>query len=107
VSRRLCAKGRQPIRQDLVKLLGIESLNIQVAAICVYHAVCGDGGRALEGSSIKVRCAFVDGISGRIVSTRCNEWRRFGARLRQRAHEIDVVITRAHCVWRTVAGAVR
>src|SRR5947209_18458665 len=35
--RRLCAKGGQPIRQDLVKLLGIESLNIQVGAICVYH----------------------------------------------------------------------
>src|ERR1700732_915391 len=35
--RRLCAKGRQPIRQDLVKLLGIESLQIKVAAICVYH----------------------------------------------------------------------
>src|SRR5258707_1041705 len=36
--RRLCAKGQQPIRQDLVKLLGIESLNIRVAAICVYHS---------------------------------------------------------------------
>jgi len=38
--RRLCAKGRQPIRQDLVKLLGIESLNIRVAAVCVYHSFC-------------------------------------------------------------------
>src|SRR5277367_1697109 len=35
--RRLCAKARQPIQQDLVKQLGIGSLNIQVAAICVYH----------------------------------------------------------------------
>src|SRR6267154_2232068 len=52
--RRLCAKGRQPIRQDLVKLLGIESLNIQVAAICVYHTFVETAGRALEGSSIKV-----------------------------------------------------
>src|SRR5258705_7806287 len=52
--RRLCAKGRQPIRQDLVKLLGIESLNIQVAAICVYHTFVETAVRALEGSSIKV-----------------------------------------------------
>src|SRR6266403_1563319 len=50
--RRLCAKGRQPIRQDLVKLLGIDSLNIRVAEIR----------RSVEAG----------------------------------AHEIDVVITRAH-----------
>src|SRR5437868_11552759 len=35
--RRLCAKGRQPLQQELVKMLGIAELNIQVAAICVYH----------------------------------------------------------------------
>src|SRR5579859_7390116 len=35
--RRLCAKGRQPIQHELVKLLDIEELNIKVAAICVYH----------------------------------------------------------------------
>src|ERR1700680_2928074 len=33
--RRLCAKGRQPIGHELVKQLGMEGLNIQVAAICV------------------------------------------------------------------------
>src|SRR5215510_1970653 len=32
--RRLCAKGRQPIQSALVKALGIEDLEIQVAAIC-------------------------------------------------------------------------
>src|SRR6202521_2432463 len=52
--RRLCAKGRQPIRQDLVKLLGIESLNIRVAAICVYHSFVETALRALEGSGIEV-----------------------------------------------------
>src|SRR6202166_2163887 len=30
---RLCAKGRQPIQHELVKQLGVEGLNIQVAAI--------------------------------------------------------------------------
>src|SRR6202165_878710 len=35
--RRLCAKGKQPIQHELVKRLGIENLDIQVAAICVYH----------------------------------------------------------------------
>ena len=35
--RRLCAKAKQPIQQELVKQLGIEELNIKVAAVCVYH----------------------------------------------------------------------
>src|SRR5881227_30018 len=48
--RRLCAKARQPIQHELVKLLGIESLNIQVAAVCVYHRFVETARRALEGS---------------------------------------------------------
>src|ERR1700738_5567536 len=52
--RRLCAKGRQPIRQDLMKLLGIESLNIRAGAICVYHSFVETARKALEGSGIQV-----------------------------------------------------
>src|SRR5271163_1217557 len=36
--RRLCAKARRPIQQDVVRLLGIGELNIRVAAVCVYHS---------------------------------------------------------------------
>src|SRR5258708_16892926 len=64
--RRLCAKGRQPIRQDLAKLLGIESLQIKVAAICVYHSFVETARHALEGSGIKVAAGstgFPPGIS--------------------------------------------
>ena len=35
--RRLCAKGRHPLQQELEQKLGIEELEIKVAAICVYH----------------------------------------------------------------------
>src|SRR6201997_4686590 len=35
--RRLCAKARQPIQQDLAQKLGIEGLGVKVAAVCVYH----------------------------------------------------------------------
>src|SRR5258705_3004509 len=52
--RRLCAKGRQPIRQDLVEKLGIEELDIKVAAICVYHTFIETALHALEGTSIHV-----------------------------------------------------
>jgi len=92
--RRLCAKGRQPIRQDLVKLLGIESLNIQVAAICVYHTFVETALKALEGSSIKVAAVstgFPAGLSP--LDERVTEIRRS---VEAGAHEIDVVITRAH-----------
>src|SRR6266481_8714257 len=92
--RRLCAKGRQPIRQDLVKLLGIESLNIKVAAICVYHSFVETAVRALEGSGINVAAVstgFPAGLSP--LDERVTEIRRS---VEVGAHEIDVVITRAH-----------
>src|SRR5439155_27328343 len=34
---RLCAKARQPLQQEIVQKLGIESLQIKVTAVCVYH----------------------------------------------------------------------
>src|SRR6266436_2837634 len=34
---RLCAKARQPVRQDLLEALGAQDLNIKVGAVCVYH----------------------------------------------------------------------
>jgi len=92
--RRLCAKGRQPIRQDLVRLLAIESLNIRVAAICVYHSFVETALRALEGSGIKVAAVstgFPAGLSP--LDERVTEVRRS---VEAGAHEIDVVITRAH-----------
>jgi len=92
--RRLCAKGRQPVQRELVKLLGIEELNIKVAAICVYHAFVETALRALEGSGIKVAAVstgFPAGLSP--LGERVAEIRRS---VEAGAHEIDVVITRAH-----------
>src|ERR1700732_2838143 len=92
--RRLCAKARQPIRQDVVRLLGIEGLNIRVAAVCVYHSFVETAVRALEGSGIKVAAVstgFPAGLSP--LDERVAEIRRS---VEAGAHEIDVVITRAH-----------
>src|SRR6266853_5523094 len=52
--RRLCAKARQPIRQDLVEKLAIAELDIKVAAVCVYHTFVETARRAIEGSGIPV-----------------------------------------------------
>ena len=35
--RRLCAKARHPVRDDVLAALGAERLPIRVGAVCVYH----------------------------------------------------------------------
>jgi len=92
--RRLCAKGRHPIQQEVVEKLGIERLGIQVAAICVYHTFIETALHALEGSGIHVAAVstgFPAGLSP--LAERVAEIRRS---VEAGAHEIDVVITRAH-----------
>ena len=92
--RRLCAKARQPIRQELVQKLGVGSLGIKVAAVCVYHAFVETARRAVEGSGIHVAAVstgFPAGLSP--LAERVNEILRSAE---AGADEIDVVITRAH-----------
>jgi deoxyribose-phosphate aldolase len=92
--RRLCAKARRPIQHELVKKLAIESLEIKVAAVCVYHVFVETARRALEGSGIPVAAVstgFPAGLSP--LSERVDEIRRS---VEAGADEIDVVITRAH-----------
>lgn len=92
--RRLCAKGRHPIQREIVEKLGIEQLDIKVAAICVYHAFVETALHALEGSGIHVAAVstgFPAGLSP--LAERVAEIRRS---VEAGAHEIDVVITRSH-----------
>src|SRR6202051_1509490 len=92
--RRLCAKGRHPIQPELERTLGIEELQIKVAAICVYHTFVETALRALEGSGVHVAAVstgFPAGLSP--LTERVAEIRRS---VEVGAHEIDVVITRAH-----------
>jgi deoxyribose-phosphate aldolase len=92
--RRLCAKARQPIQEELVQKLGVESLNIRVAAVCVYHTFVETARRAIEGSGIHVAAVstgFPAGLSP--LQERIAEIQRS---VEAGADEIDVVITRAH-----------
>jgi deoxyribose-phosphate aldolase len=92
--RRLCAKAQHPLQQELVEKLGIEQLEIKVAAICVYHAFVETALHALNGSGIHVAAVstgFPAGLSP--LAERVAEIRRS---VEAGAHEIDVVITRAH-----------
>lgn len=92
--RRLCAKARHPIQHDLAQKLGIEELGINVGAVCVYHTFIETALNALEGSGVRVAAVstgFPAGLSP--LAERVAEIRRS---VEAGAHEIDVVITRAH-----------
>jgi deoxyribose-phosphate aldolase len=92
--RRLCAKARHPIQREIEQELGIEELHIQPAAVCIYHSFVETALHALEGTNIHVAVVstgFPAGLSP--LAERVAEIRRSAE---AGAHEIDVVITRAH-----------
>ena len=89
---RLCAKARHPLRSDIVAALGVESLNIKPAAVCVYHNFVATAVNALEGTGIPVAAVstgFPHGLTP--VETRIAE---IEASVAAGAKEIDIVIER-------------
>jgi deoxyribose-phosphate aldolase len=81
------------VQPELAKQLGIESLQIKVAAVCVYHRFVETAAHAVAGSGVRVAAVstgFPAGLSP--VQERVAEIRRSVA---AGADEIDVVITRA------------
>jgi len=92
--RRLCAKARQPIQPEFARRLEIESLDLKVAAVCVYYRFIETAVQALKGSGIRVAAVsagFPAGLSP--LEERVAEIRRS---VEAGADEIDIVITRAH-----------
>jgi deoxyribose-phosphate aldolase len=106
--RRLCAKARRPVREDLLEAMGAAQLPIRVGAVCVYHRFVATAVEALEGSGIPVAAVstgFPAGLSP--LAQRLDEIR---ASVAAGAEEIDVVITRAHALtedWRALYDEVR
>jgi deoxyribose-phosphate aldolase len=106
--RRLCAKARQPVRQDVLEALGVGDLGVRVAAVCVYHQMVETAVRALEGSGIPVAAVstgFPHGLSPfRLRLAEIEESVAAGAR------EIDIVVTRSHVLtgnWDALYDEVR
>jgi deoxyribose-phosphate aldolase len=106
--RRLCAKARTPVREDLLAALGAEGLGIRVAAVCVYHALVPAAVGALRGTGIPVAAVstgFPAGLNP--MPQRVAEIR---ASVEAGADEIDVVITRGHVLageWEALYDEVR
>lgn len=92
--RRLCAKARQPVSQDILEKLGMEGLT--TGAVCVYHDMVETAVDALRGTSISVAAVstgFPAGLSP--FHLRIQEIRESVA---AGASEIDIVISRRHAL---------
>lgn len=106
--KRLCAKAKKPLSDELVTNLGIENLNLTTGAVCVYHEMVETAVRALEGTKIPVAAVaagFPHGLSP--LPQRLAEIR---ASVDAGATEIDIVITRGHVLtgnWQALYDEVR
>jgi len=105
---RLCAKARQPVRQDLLEAMGVAHLGIRVGAVCVYHALVETAVEALAGSGIPVAAVSTGFPAG--LSPFPQRVEEIAASVAAGAREIDVVITRGHALrgdWEALYEEVR
>jgi deoxyribose-phosphate aldolase len=89
---RLCAKARNPLRQDILDRLDLGDLRILPGAVCVYHSFVKTAVDALEGTGIPVAAvstAFPHGLAP--LETKLKEIEMSVA---DGAKEIDIVIER-------------
>src|ERR1700733_10491170 len=96
--RRLCAKARHPLGQELLTALDLANLGLTVAAVCVYPTMVGPAVRALEGSGIPVASVATGFPAGLTPLKQRLEEIRYA--VGEGAREIDIVITRAHVLGR-------
>jgi deoxyribose-phosphate aldolase len=106
--RRLCAKARQPLSEDLLAALDLAGAPPKVGAVCVYPTMVGPAVQALAGSGIpvaSVATGFPAGLTP--LPLRLAEIRYA---VEEGADEIDIVITRAHVLnreWRALYDEVQ
>ncbi|MBX9927665.1 MAG: deoxyribose-phosphate aldolase [Gemmatimonadaceae bacterium] len=101
--KRLCAKARHPLRDDLVDALGVRSLGITVGAVCVYHQLVPVAVEALGESGIPVAAVSTGFPAG--LSPFAQRVAEIKESVAAGAREIDIVITRSHVLtgdWRAL-----
>ncbi|MEZ5667660.1 MAG: deoxyribose-phosphate aldolase [Alphaproteobacteria bacterium] len=106
--RRLCAKARRPLRDDLVAALGLDDAPPQVGAVCVYPAMVPHAVDALDGSGIPVASVATGFPSG--LTPMPQRLAEIAYAVSAGAAEIDIVITRAHALtgnWPALYDEVR
>jgi deoxyribose-phosphate aldolase len=106
--RRLCAKARQPIREDLLQALGMGDHKITTGAICVYHRFVAAAVDALKGSGLPV-AAVSTGFPAGLVPHDV-KLREIEASVKDGAQEIDIVVTREYVLtgnWKALYDEMR
>lgn len=105
---RLCAKARQPVRQDLLESLGVADLRLQTGAVCVYHNLIETAAHALKGSGIPIAAVSTGFPAGQSpLELKLSEIK---ASVAAGATEIDIVISRAHVLtgnWQALYDEVK
>ncbi len=89
---RLCAKARQPVRNDILKSLDMEGLS--TGAVCVYHEMIPAAVTALQGSGIPVAAVSTGFPAG--LSPFPLRLQEISQSVAAGAGEIDIVISRRH-----------
>ena len=90
--RRLCRKAMNPVNEQLIRNLELETFNLTTAAVCVYHEMVSEAATLLKGSNIHlaaVSTGFPAGLSP--LPLRIEEIKYS---IEQGADEIDIVISR-------------
>lgn len=103
---RLCAKAKQPVRQDILQSLGVPSL--QVGAVCVYHNLVPVAVQGLQGSDIPVAAVSTGFPAGQNPFEQ--KLQEIEASVKAGAAEIDIVISRAHVLtgnWQALYDEVK
>ena len=100
--RRLCAKARRPLSDELLAALGLLDSPPTVGAVCVYPTMVAPAARALEGSGVPVASVATGFPTGLMPPKLRLEEIRYA--VEEGADEIDIVITRAHVLGRDWAA---
>jgi len=109
--RRLCYKAKYPVREDLVKALGVQQLHLTCGAVCVYPSRVPEAIRCLKecgGANIPVASVATGFPAGQTpLHTRLEEIRYA---VKEGATEIDIVINRAYVLsanWQGIYDEVK
>jgi deoxyribose-phosphate aldolase len=106
--KRLCAKAKQPVRPDMLAMLGVSEDNITVGAVCVYPSRVKDAVEALQGTNIPVASVATGFPAAQTpLPQRVAEIEQA---IEAGAREIDIVINRTHVLtgnWKALYEEIR
>jgi deoxyribose-phosphate aldolase len=104
----MCAKARNPVRHEILDMLGVADQPITTAAVCVYHSRVADALAALAGTDIPVAAVSTGFPAGQ--SPFKQRLAEIGESVAAGAREIDIVISREHVLtghWQALYDEVK